>query len=110
MPRGSTDKLIAQKEAKASKVKKLKEEDEHDRRAAKGRTVGEEIEQTKEEIAPGRERYDNATRVVQEEIHGLERLENKLASLKVEEAEGTAKAEDAVDVADAEEVSRILME
>lgn len=88
----------------------MKEEDEHDRRAAKGITVGEEIEQTNNEIARGRERYDNAARVIQEEIHGLERLENQLASLEVEKAEGTAKAEDAVDAADAEEVSRILME
>lgn len=110
MPRGSTDKLIARKEAKAFKVKKLKEEDEHVRHAIKGSTVGEEIEKTNDEIAQGRERYDNTTRVLQEEMYGLERLESKLAALKVEEAEVTAKAEDAVDAADAEEVSRILME
>lgn len=47
---------------------------------------------------------------MQEEIHGLETLENKLASLKVEEAEATARADDMVDAADAEEVSRIPME
>ncbi|EIM79867.1 uncharacterized protein STEHIDRAFT_163421 [Stereum hirsutum FP-91666 SS1] len=68
VPLARTDKLIARKEAKAFKVKKLKEEDEHVRHAIKGSTVGEEIEKTNDEIAQGRERYDNTTRVLQEEI------------------------------------------
>lgn len=103
-----TDKGIAKSEAKAVRAAKAVQQSAKNRHAAQGMTVSEAIQDTDNKISQSRRRYDKLARDLQKEADTLEKLENNLAAFKMEQADEHAKAEEAADAADAEEVSLIL--